>query len=163
VRSKLLALFSTFLMSCTARSGNATLNPTIVTSIRPGYAALPLQAPVRHHKICKPVIVRMGTPAFPSSEIETDTSTPKTATGTTIVIDLIVSATGRPLFKRVHHSSGSPELDAAAVAAAERTIFRPGTLDGRPAAMPFQLEFDLGADQESIPDLLRMPPGIGGL
>jgi TonB family protein len=87
--------------------------------------------------------------------------TPEIEKGTTIVIDLVISASGRAMFKRVQHSSGSPELDAAAVEAAERTNFRPGTIDGRPVAMPYQMEFDFAPYHDSIPYLLRMPPGIG--
>jgi TonB family protein len=146
----LLALFYLIIIGCSARSPSATVTPTIVTSIGPGVAVTLTRA--IHHKVCKPVIVQMGALALPPCEVEN---------APTIVIDLIVGANGRPLFKRVLHSSGCPELDAAAVEAAERTTFRSGTIDGRPAAMPYRMEFDFAEPGDGNPDLLRMPPGIG--
>jgi protein TonB len=51
-----------------------------------------------------------------------------------VMLDVLVSAEGRPVKVALARSSGTPELDQAALAAVRQWTFRPGRRAGVPAA-----------------------------
>jgi TonB family protein len=59
----------------------------------------------------------------------------------TIIIEMIVGRDGRPRDVKVNRGI-SPELDQAAVDAAEKWRFQPGTKEGKPVSIKISVEFD---------------------
>lgn len=60
----------------------------------------------------------------------------------TVILEVMVEPNGRASSVKIVQSSGFPRLDQAAVAGVTANYrFSPGTLDGKPAAMPFTFKF----------------------
>jgi TonB family protein len=141
------------LVSCSAQPPSATIRPTIITLMRLDHHVRFSREAIAVHKICKPAILKSATVFRLPEGLEPG----KWA----VVIDLIITPTGHPIFKRVRRSSGNPALDTLAVDAAKQTIFRPGTVDGHPVTMPYEMEIDVASVSDVVvPDELRVPPGL---
>jgi TonB family protein len=64
------------------------------------------------------------------------------AANRTVVLELVVDAAGTPTGVHVVKSV-DPILDEKAVIAVEQFRYKPGTLNGQPAAVPVRLEFNI--------------------
>jgi TonB family protein len=81
-----------------------------------------------------PVVLTRVEPLFPASVREQMTAT------TTVVAEALVTRSGCVRDVRLVSQSPWPELNAAAVASLSQWKFKPGTLDGAPVDVVFNLE-----------------------
>ena len=84
------------------------------------------------HNIVAPSIIRRANPESPQvTEAHAGTS----------IVGVKVTRIGKPETLGLLDGSGYAYLDKAALAAAARTTFKPGTLNGKPAAMWCRLTY----------------------
>jgi TonB family protein len=68
----------------------------------------------------------------------------------TVFVELDLDPAGKVLTARIWSSSGDEVIDAAALAAAQKCLFIPATLDGQPIASTVQIYYTLKAYKTTI-------------
>lgn len=112
---------------------------TAITTVTPVRPVEPTPAPAPPHV---PVSVLPHVDAATSREPEYPPVSRRLGEQGTVVLEVMVDASGRAVEAKIVQSSGFARLDDAAVAGVkERYRFAPGTLDGTPQPMRYTFKF----------------------
>jgi periplasmic protein TonB len=112
---------------------------TAITNVTPVKPTAPPPPPAPPHE---PVKVGPHIDVAASHEPEYPPVSRRLGEQGTVILEVMVEPNGRASDVKIIQSSGFPRLDEAAVNGVKASYrFAPGTLDGKPAAMPYTFKF----------------------